>query len=636
MKFFGVISTSAPHIYISALPLCPQKAIIHKLYKEYAHPLVRVVQGLPISWDVILATIYRDGLARGATWSPCSRFFAISTPGAVEILDGATLEHLNTFKSPEHWCEDLLFSPDSHTLTQPGLGEQKLMCWDLQTGVLVSSPPSAEACDRALMFPYAYSKDGRILVICCYWYEQARCINTYDIFSGTHTGSYPPPEGHIIKPFWTHGEHFCFAAVNPGSITVWEASFTSVNTPAIVKTLPAPDDSLGVSAYDFLFLPSLSHLAFVTNKSILIWDGQGSKFLLRSEQSTFRGPTISFSSDGHFFSAGDNQQNAWVWKRYPDSYILHQRVALPLMFMTILLSPDGESIIAVGSSLVCLWHTRDQILSPSPSRIPVEDHFLLGFSPNEVLAASAQYRGTTVTIFDLQSGDPQLIIDTGMKIECLRLMESTVIIADTNNIITWNIPTKDCIETRVGVTESVYTIDLSPPSFQGHGYSNFHNLEIKGSISPDGSHIAILSNHTSIKIYDVSTGRQLAATEGGDILMRPGSVALKGSEVWYMGVTWSEYTDEPVKGWKIIWDSKSSIDKLEPLEATIYPPPVFPWQSCIGYEITHDGWVLSPTQKRLLWLPHHWRSKYLKTWGGRFLGLIHKELPEAVILEFLK
>ena len=69
---------------------------------------------------------------------------------------------------------------------------------------------------------------------------------------------------------------------------------------------------------------------------------------------------------------------------------------------------------------------------------------------------------------------------------------------------------------------------------------------------------------------------------------------------------------------------------------TACPPGVPPWESSRGYRVTDDGWILSPTQKRLLWLPYRWRStEDQRRWGGRFLGLLLHELPEVVILEFL-
>ena len=88
-------------------------------------------------------------------------------------------------------------------------------------------------------------------------------------------------------------------------------------------------------------------------------------------------------------------------------------------------------------------------------------------------------------------------------------------------------------------------------------------------------------------------------------------------------------------GWEVIKDDKSGGMELKRLEQS-YPSGTLPWESPHGYEVTDDGWVLSPTRKRLLWLPHRWRSyRQHRVWNGRFLGLSHR-LSEVVILEFLE
>ena len=75
-------------------------------------------------------------------------------------------------------------------------------------------------------------------------------------------------------------------------------------------------------------------------------------------------------------------------------------------------------------------------------------------------------------------------------------------------------------------------------------------------------------------------------------------------------------------------NSESGITTLQPLGQNVCPPGAPPWQSSRGYEVTDDGWILSSTRKRLLWLPHRWRSeKRLRMWNGQFLGLRHAERP---------
>lgn len=87
--------------------------------------------------------------------------------------------------------------------------------------------------------------------------------------------------------------------------------------------------------------------------------------------------------------------------------------------------------------------------------------------------------------------------------------------------------------------------------------------------------------------------------------------------------------------WEIVKDSESGTTKLQPLWETGCPPGSLPWVSSLGYEVTDNGWILDPTQRRLLWLPHHWRShREHRTWHGQFLGFSHKNLLEVVILDF--
>ena len=158
-------------------------------------------------------------------------------------------------------------------------------------------------------------------------------------------------------------------------------------------------------------------------------------------------------------------------------------------------------------------------------------------------------------------------------------------------------------------------------------------------ISPDLSCVVTLAPHETyhpelhLDIYDVSTGGLLASakTEGRrehQLLVSP-----DGCEIWIGGPCW----DRPAERWGIVENGESGVTGLRPLGMAQYPPEALPWRSSRGYEVTGDGWILNPTRKRLLWLPHRWRSgKESRKWSGQFLGLGHRELPKAVLLGFLE
>ena len=580
---------------------------------------MRVVRGLPTSWDPVHVTTYHGTVSGEAVWSPCNRFIALAKSAAIEILDAGTLERLDTFKLPRpslrRW---LSFSPDSRTLTV--LDQHELTSLDLQMGSSVSAFISAQTVDfRIGNFPsFAYSVDGKVIAVLDASPQLPAPISTFDLLSVTHTCSLRAPEGCIITPIWTHGESLRFVTLKPGSITVWEVSFTLGHTPELVQSLPAPDEVIDTGDGKFLFLPVLSQLAFTIRDTVFIWDTQNSRFLLKSRinpiPQTAGYPWMSFSSDGGFFLCTIGDQGVHVWKKSPIGYTLCQTLALPPHSRSTrpLLSPNGKLIIAAGQKIARLWHTRDQFACEK------ENKFILVFSTNELLAAFARSGGNMVTILDLRSGDLRLTIDAGLEVLCLGMTESAVAVVGWGKVITWNIPVECCDSAKVGIDDSAHTTTLD---FLGPA------SPIEGSISPDLTRIAITRHSEALgaclQIHDASSGRQLAGVE---IPHRFVSVAQDESRVW-----WKDLFKE-TKGWKIIEDRESLTTKLEPLETTAYPPPVFPWQSRHGYKVTRDGWVLSPTQKRLLWLPHRWRRmRRLMVWSGRFLGLGQ---PEAIIFEF--
>src|ERR1700753_2168890 len=98
ITFFEVIDTSAPHIYHSALLLSPRTSITHKMYKQHISPFVRVVQGVPVSWEPVVATASFNNFLEEAVWSPCNRFIAVVNCLSVQVLDAVTFSQLGIFE----------------------------------------------------------------------------------------------------------------------------------------------------------------------------------------------------------------------------------------------------------------------------------------------------------------------------------------------------------------------------------------------------------------------------------------------------------------------------------------------------------------------------------------------------------
>ena len=636
--FFEIINKSALHIYHSALPLSPQTSIVRRLYEPHTRPLVRVVRGLPVSWEQSVATMKFPTTVNAAVWSPCNRFIAIvygSSRATIEILDAATLGQLATVDfPPDELCgpQWLIFSPGGRFLTWLSGNPGDFISLDVQTGALLSAISPEQ--QGGFLISVTYSTCGTMFGV-SFRDDDIFAIRTYDILSGAHISSVLI-EGEVLYEIWTHGECLRYGTIGLEVITVWEVEFASTRTPTRVDSLSIPDN-LRSSEYVW-YHPAPSRLALTVQGRIFVWDTQNSKFLLDSVDPVdyIGGPHTSFSPDGHFFACGVVIPETYspeisLWKESPTGYILHRKLVANTAAFTPLISPNGESIIAFGGSAVQLWHTTDSTTSPSVVSTQASQggkSFILGFSPDEMSAAVARTEDKTVTILELKSGIPRLTIDTGMKVYGLRVGESTIVVVGEGRIITWNLPARDCVlDSRVNADDSIRATTFNHPPIC------IFTERPTISVSPSLRHIAIVeleddeASHSHLHLYDVPTGQCLAS-----VPINLGSspwFTLDGREVWCLTVL------DRGDRWKIVEDSESSVTKLEYLGPTTHPPDGFPWNSSRGYRVTIDNQkILSPSGKLLLWLPPHLQSsKGQRMWAGRFLVSLHRGLPEPVILE---
>ncbi|KAF9646629.1 hypothetical protein BDM02DRAFT_2987144 [Thelephora ganbajun] len=626
MGFFEVISTSSAHIYHSALPLCPRQSIVRSLYEPHARPLARIVHGLPDSWESSIAATTFPSSIHTAVWSPCSRFIAVSWGKKIEVLDAVTLERVTTLDPPGRRTSYLVFSPNARLLTQHSHDPSGWITWDLQTGGLVSTFAVEESKHSVPYLSATYSACGTMFAtFCCI--DSTLTISIYNVLSGTPIRSYSG-YGRSQNKVWAHGGCLRFATIESGSITTEEIGFASGHRPTEVESLPVPDNFDPSRPYRFH--PTSSRLAFNTKGLVMVWNGHDSRFLLESmDVKDCMIMSTSFSSDGRSLAYKTWNQEIHLWKESPTGYTLHRKFISDVSDFEPLVSPNGESIIAFGGSAIQLWHTIHSITPLSHVSTPTLRRswnvFTVGFSSDEVLAAVARMGDETVMILDLKSSISRLTIDTGMEVYAVGVAGSAVVVVGEGKIVTWSLPAgNDVLNPRANFNDSVLTTTFNHPPV--------HSWKCM-SVSPNLRHIAVGRWGASVRsshlhLYDVHTGQSLASVRPG--LRGHPWFTLDGREVQYGGIY------NHVERWEITEDSGSNTTRLERL-SRIEPPGGLPHQSLCGYKVTGSWWVLSPSGKRLLWLPPSWRSDlWHRMWSGRFLALLGSELPEPVILEFGK
>ena len=341
---------------------------------------------------------------------------------------------------------------------------------------------------------------------------------------------------------------------------------------------------------------------------------------------------MSFSPDGRFFASNSktperDPTGIYLWKESHTGYVLHQRLIPDSWTTRPLISPNGRTVIAFGGATIQLWHTTESTTSRSAVSAQTSRsngrNFVLGFSPDEALAAVARKKDKTITVVDLNSGVPRLTIDAGMEVYSLGVAGSNIVAIGEGRIVTWDLPAGDhVLDLSANITDSVRTVTLD---------NHRHDLGRPESVilmSPDLHHVATVgySNDSCLGLYDAHTGQHLQTVTRDYLIYTPWFTP-EGREVWCM----RGYGG--LDGWKIVEDSKSNVTELEYLGSTEHRPDGPPSRSPRGYKV-RDEWIFSPSGKRLFWLLPQWRGVYVQqVWGKRFLALLGRELPEAVSLE---
>ena len=593
-----------------------------KLYELYSNPLTRVVYGLPTSWEQSVASVGFPSNINTVVWSPCCRFIAVAWGrheygGTVEILDAGTLGQLSIlplYKQSLTRC--LIFSPDTSLLTWIGQDPDWIISWDVQTGVLVSTISLESMGDYHSV---TYSTCGTMIGLhSCN--TSTSTISTYNILSGTHIYSHSVKRLKL-EDVWTHGKCLRYGVMKSRTITIWEVGFTSIHTLTKVESLSLPANFHSKEIPNFY--PALSLVVFSYNGKGYIWDAKYSKYLLGSTDLKFcKKP--SFSSDGSSFAYEAHGSRVHIWKQSPAGYACYQRLT-SISCHSLYLSPNGQLLFTHSITAAQLWCITNSNIpnltiptqaSKSDKRSP-----LLVFSPDQVLAAVTKKGEKTVTVLDLKSGAPRMIIDAGIEVCGLGVAGGTIVVAgnDVNTsdkkIVTWNIPTGDCVLIiKANMDDSVKTI-----AFGDQPNSRIFSL----SVSPD-LHYIISMEPSGLHLYDVLTGQCLASV---DRMLGNFWFTQDGCRIWCISSSYE-------RGWKIVKDGESGVTRLEHLESTKdNPPRELPWRCPPSYKVT-DGWILHSNGKRLLRLPPHWWPRwYDVVWGGQFLALLNSNLPEILILE---
>ena len=223
-----------------------------------------------------------------------------------------------------------------------------------------------------------------------------------------------------------------------------------------------------------------------------------------------------------------------------------------------------------------------------------------------------------MTILNLDSGLPQLTINTGVGVLGIGVVGGTVVAAGDGIIVTWKLPEGECLpDATMDPQDGVQTIYLNDKR---------RNNVVAALISFDLSHVAfitqsIFSEKSHLQVYNASTGRRVgyASVEGNAPRFAPDK-----PDIWCA-------VGNKAKVWAVTQNGLYESTHAREVEGE---PLKLPWGPPCGYQATKDGWILGPGGKRLFLLPLPLRSHaVVQVWKGQYLALLHSSLSEPVILK---
>ena len=646
-EFFDVISQSAPHIYHSALLLAPRSSVVRKLYGHLTcSPAVRVVTGIPDSWDSCAATLGTTARIYHTVWSPCGKFIAaiFDEVETVGVWNSTTLERVSDLRPPTIPVKvtplSLAYSPDGHLLAciydpiqEPNLlvppptslsmltpSHRLYICtppytviWDIQTGMVINNIATWN------LGQIIFSWDQTTITL-----VTTSTFHTHDRHGGGQVfeGKLLLPPNHQLGTHWVDKETLLFVISSridqEHVISIQELQPTSDPPFHVVKSFPVlPQDG------DFSFSPVSFHASFVSQEGVVILDVQNSKVLFQSKDVPFYTGTGEFSHDGSFYAFQTKEKNLQIVENKSTGYVPWSSLRPRFSWDKFSWSPTSISILCWGTSVMQLLHPGNH-LTPIPSDVAKNGEYtdyLVAYSADQTHIITAQWREGTITVLNL-SDTTQQFINTNAAIRDIKIVGERIFVIDGKQLSSWHLIIG-------GQVTSAHDIERENTPLHIH-------MDGVHALSNNCSEVAFNSRKAAF-LYDVKAQKVLdhLVTDGDDIIHIQFSP--DGSQLWFI-VSLSGNTEKH-KCYRVELDKAKDLCfghvTVEDLEDEWSLDSLFRSPDQCRIVGKRSKWVSDP-RGNILWLPLNWRKSHGldARWDGKYLALLSGYHPEPIIIEF--
>ncbi|KAG6377914.1 WD40-repeat-containing domain protein [Boletus reticuloceps] len=427
--FAPIISESAPHLYLSAMPQTPSSSPLCQLWVNHLQNHLSVTSGHLASWPVEMHTLQgHTNHVTSIAYSPDgahivsgSRDKTIRVWNPITGQCVATLPEVNTIS-----VTSVAYSPDGNYIVA---GSESIRIWDANTGQHVAGPFQGH---RHLITAVAYSPGGSCVVSG----SMDKMIRIWDADTGLCVAG--PLEGHtdVVRSlaFSPEGSQFVSGSED-NTLRVWNVNtgecmagpfghYTTVYSVAYSpdgcyvasgsrdETIRVWDPSTGVCVagpfqghtgwiYSVAYSPDGNHIASASaDTTIRIWDAKTGQCVAGPYQGhTLSVTSVVYSPDGSCLVSGSWDKTIKIWNLNTSYHVEHTSQGHTDMVTSVAYSPDGNNIVS-GSydGTLKTWNanTGQHVQTPFQNSIVLVSSVIFSPSGRHIIFSL----GSTIGIWD--------------------------------------------------------------------------------------------------------------------------------------------------------------------------------------------------------------------------------------------